>query len=552
MVPVGRGPYAEYVVAKTQSLKAEIGELVEYTLCTGHRADRARITRTFGPVGQLASLSEIAIHGHGLRTSFSDEVEQEAASLRQVSSETREDLRHFSFVTIDPEGAQDHDDAVCAISDTDCPGGHIIWCAIADVAHFVRSGTALDATAKQRGNSTYFPDLVLPMLPSALSTDLCSLHEGVDRPCLAVCMKIDSEGRLISHQFKRVLIRSRASLSYQGAQRIMDGINENSCGDTSLKDTLLRLQSAYRCRLREKQKRQPLELDIARRKVVFSTDGKIESIGIDERHECHRMIEEFMILANVCAAATLIECGSPHLCRAHDPPKDDRIRDLETAMVGLGAPRTHWCYDSPADLNRLVAYATREGNGDLAAHAILRGMSQAVYRAAPSGHFGLNLPHYTHFTSPIRRYSDLLTHRILIRALGLGPDGATDNELGRLPKLASYLSQCERRSVAAEHETLDRFTARFLTRSVGKVFSGIIASVQPFGLFVRIDAGLAEGLIPVSKLGFEYFEYDEDTHALISKTSGKEFRLGQKISVILKQVDIPRGRLSFILNRKRS
>ncbi len=544
VTPAHRGQHGALKVSRSDAQRAEDGDLVEYSRRPG-KTGWARVTKRLGQPSVFRSLSEIAIRSHSLPESFSDETLEEAAAACRRRTEPGSDLRHLDFVTIDPEDARDRDDAVYACPDPHPanPGGHVIWSAIADVARFVQPGSALCREARLRGNSTYFPDMTVPMLPESLSGGACSLHEGADRPCLAVRIIVDGQGRKLSHKFTRALMRSRASLTYRRAQDILDGGKASD-----LKPVLSGLREAYLALARERARRQPLDIELQERKALFSPDGEITAIRAAERLECHRMIEEFMVSANVCAAETLRAQRIPHLCRVHEHPERQNVEELSRTAQACGLAFPEPDKVTTEKLNRLLSMAAGKDCSVFIGSAVLRTMKQAVYSAGAGSHFGLNLRRYAHFTSPIRRYADLVTHRALIRALNLGPGGAADDETGSLPSLARHLSECERRSAAAERESLDRFTAGFLAKRIDSEFSGTVMTVLRFGVFVRIDDTGAEGLVPASKIGTEYFEFDPDGPSLTGRRTGKKLRTGQRVAVRLTEADSAAGRLSFALS----
>ena len=542
VAPVDGGGTGKLSVAKSDSQGAADGELVEYLRHPG-KWDRAKVVARLGEPEQLASLSEIAMRGYGIACGFPGDVLGEAAELEEPGGARRTDLRHLDFVTIDPEDASDRDDAVFAQSDPDPENmsGFVVWVAIADVAHFVRPGTAIDREAMRRGNSTYFPDFAVPMLPDLLSGQACSLHAGQDRPCIAVRMVLDRDGNKDSHEFVRGLIRSRAALSYEYAQELMRGDR----GQPGVTPSLKALQSAFAALTMARARRQPLDLDLTERQVIFADDGSIAGICPAPRFETHRLIEEFMVLANVCAAETLEKHRIRYLCRTHDDPESQRIDELARIAGSCGLRFAKSDRIAAARCNRLLAAAAGTEYRQLINLAVLRAMSQAAYRAEPGGHFGLNLRRYAHFTSPIRRYADLIIHRLLIRALGLGDDGITDPEISSLAEIALHVSNAERRSAAAERDTLDRFAAAFLEDRINAEFTGSLTSVARFGAFVRLDETGAEGLVPARRLGSEYFRFNADSQTFTGTRSGKEIRAGASVKVTLTDADPATGRLTF-------
>jgi ribonuclease R len=479
-------------------------------------------------------VSLIAIHAHGIPDACPQEVLDEAAAAEPVALGRREDLRALPLVTIDPSDARDRDDAVLAQPDPDPanPGGHILWVAIADVAHYVRPGSALDREAWERGNSTYFPDRVVPMLPDALSGDLCSLHEGVERACVAVRIVLDAHGHKLSHRFTRGLMRSTASLAYEEVQAAHDG--QPTERTAALLEPVIRpLYAAYRALKAAREARQPLNLDLPERRIVLSEDGRVTSVAFAERYDANRLIEEFMVLANVCAAETLELKRSPLLYRVHEEPAAEKIDALREIAEAAGLSLAKGQVLKTSSLNRLLDQVAGGEHAEVLNIAVLRAMTQAYYSPENFAHFGLNLKRYAHFTSPIRRYSDLVVHRALIAAHGWGRDGLAEAEIARLPETAEHISQTERRSMAAERDTTDRYLAAFLAERVGNEFKGRIAGVARFGLFVKLDETGADGLIPISTLGREFFHYDAEAQTLSGERSGLRLGLGARVTVRL-------------------
>ncbi|MCK0167871.1 ribonuclease R [Jannaschia sp. S6380] len=541
ILPVDKGSDREWLVPSGLAEGARDGELVEAEQ-TGPKGrmglPRARIVTRLGDPGAAKAVSLIAIHQHGLRDDFPDAAIAEAEAARPPELGDRTDLRDLPLITIDPSDARDHDDACCAAPDDDPknPGGHVIWVAIADVAAYVRPGSALDREARERGNSTYFPDRVVPMLPDALSGDLCSLHEGVNRACIAVRMQITAEGEKVGHRFVRGLMRSPASLHYEEVQQAIDG-SPTSRTMPYLEDVLRPLYAAYRALGRARARRQPLDLDLPERRIVLSDAGEVTSVAFRDRLDAHRLIEEFMILANVAAAETLAAKRTPLLYRVHEEPGPEKIESLrETARAsGFSLPKGQVL--QTATLNRLLHDAADTELSELISMSTLRAMTQAYYSPDNLGHFGLALGRYAHFTSPIRRYADLIVHRALITAHGWGPDPAADGlsewDVEHLEATAKQISESERRSMMAERDTNDRYLAAFLADKIGAEFEGRISGVQAFGVFVRLDETGADGLIPVQSLGREYFRYDRDSQVLTGTDTGTEIGLGQRVTVRL-------------------
>lgn len=536
IVPIDKGADKEWRVAKDNTLDARDGELVEAE-AIGRRnmgLPQARITARLGdPTGPRA-VSLIAIHQHGIPDRFPDAVVAEAEKMKPAGLRGRDDLRDLPLVTIDPVDARDRDDAVFVEHDKEPgnPGGFVIWVAIADVAHYVRPDSALDREARKRGNSTYFPDRVVPMLPDVLSGDLCSLHEHVDRACLAVRMRIDAQGHKLSHRFVRGLMRSAASLNYEQVQTAIDGNPDDVTGP--LLDPILRpLYAAYGALKQARIIRQPLELDLPERRIELSDEGKVLSVAFKERFDAHRLIEEFMVLANVAAAEELIARKTPLLFRVHEEPSMDKIEALREVAEASGFTLAKGQVLKTAHLNRLLEQAQGTEFDELLNISALRSMTQAYYHPQNFGHFGLALRNYAHFTSPIRRYSDLIVHRALISAHGWGKDGLTPQEIENLEETAKLISDTERRSMAAERDTTDRYLAAYLADRVGSEFAGRISGVQRFGVFVKLDETGADGLIPIRELGREFFHFDADSQTLMGADTGMTVGIGQRVTVRL-------------------
>jgi ribonuclease R len=483
-----------------------------------------------GDPGAPKAVSLIAIHAHDIPDRFSDAALAAAQTATPPDADTREDLRPVPFVTIDPADARDRDDAVWAETDSDPanPGGHIVWVAIADVAHFVRPGSALDGDARKRGNSTYFPDRVVPMLPDELSGDLCSLHETVERSVIAVRMVFDASGTKRSHKFHRGLITSRASLTYTQAQALADAPD-----GSPISETITALFAAYHALAKARDARQPLDLDLPERRIELSDDGRVTSVALKERLDAHRLIEEFMVAANVAAAETLIARHQPLIFRVHEEPDPDRLEALRETLKSTGLKLAKGQVMRPAHLNRLLHQARERETSDLVSMATLRAMQQAYYHPENLGHFGLALRAYAHFTSPIRRYSDLVVHRALIAAHGWGDDGLTADEAAELAETSAQISATERRSMMAERETTDRYLAAFMAERIGNELTGRIAGMGRAGLFIRLDETGADGLVPMSMIGGEYFRLDRDAMTLTGESSRTTLRMGQHVLVRL-------------------
>ena len=545
IIPIDKKSDREWIVPPGATGGAKDGELVEAAQ-TGPKArmglPRAKIINRLGDPGAPKSVSLIAIHEHRIPDVFPDQVLEEAEAITAPAD--RKDLTEIPFLTIDPADARDHDDAVWAGPDPDNDGHHHVWVAIADVAHAVRPGSALDKEARTRGNSTYFPDRVVPMLPEALSADLCSLHEGADRSVIALRMTIDGDGNRIGHRFFRGNIRSRASLTYTQAQAIEEGKD----GPTpEITDTVRALFSAYRAAATARDKRGPLDLELPERRIELSDDGRVTSVAFKDRLEAHRLIEEFMVQANVCAAETLIEKRTPLVFRVHEVPEPQKLDALREVARASGLTLAKGQVLTPSHLNRLLHQARDTDVSELISLSTLRSMQQAYYFPQNFGHFGLALRAYAHFTSPIRRYADLIVHRALITAHKWGDDGLTPWDIENLEPTAAQISQTERRSMMAERDTTDRYLAAYLSDRIGTEMPGRIAGVTKFGIFVKLEETGADGLVPIRSLGREYFRFDPKTSTLMGEDTGRTMGLGQRVLVRIAEAAPVSGGLIFEL-----
>jgi len=552
LVPVDKKSLGrELIVAPGATHDAKDGDLVSADVSRQGRygLPSARVKERLGSLATERAVSLIAIHAHGIPTEFKREALHAAEQARPARLDGREDWRDIPFVTIDPIDAKDHDDAVFARPDTERGnhGGFIIDVAIADVAHYVRPGSALDREALTRGNSVYFPDRVVPMLPERISNDLCSLKPGEDRAALAVRMVIDAHGRKRSHTFHRVLIRSCASLHYAQVQAAADG-RPDDITEPLRAMVIAPLYDAYQVLKRARDDRGPLDLDLPERKIILKPDNTLDRVFTPERLEAHRLIEEFMILANVAAAETLEQKRVPLIYRVHDEPSLDKVQALRDLLATIGISLPKGGALRPANFNRVLARVKGRDVEKLVNEVVLRTQAQAEYTAENYGHFGLNLRRYAHFTSPIRRYADLIVHRGLIRALRLGQDGLSDRDDARtLGEIAAGISATERRAMSAERETVDRLIAHFLADRVGATFEGHISGTISAGLFVKLDHTGADGFIPARTIGHEYFRYHEDKHALVGNESGETYRLGDRVTVRLVEAAPVAGALRFEL-----
>ncbi|WP_062220365.1 ribonuclease R [Aureimonas sp. D3] len=527
---------SEYLIGAGETRGAKDGDLVEIEPSSRVKSGLplGSVAEVIGSLHTEKAISTIALHAHSIPHVFPKSVLAEAEAAGPASMQDREDWRALPLITIDPRDAKDHDDAVHAADDTDPsnPGGFVVTVAIADVSWYIRPGSKLDAEAKLRGNSVYFPDRVVPMLPERISNDLCSLRDGVDRPALAVRMIFDRDGHKRDHRFHRIMMRSHAKIAYQDAQGAIDGAPD--LVDPTIVETALRpLWSAYVALKRARDQRGPLDLDLPERKILLNPAGRVDRVILPERLDAHKLIEEFMIQANVAAAEVLEQRKQALIYRVHDSPSLARLETLRDFLRTLDLPLAKAGALRPSHFNGILHSVKETEHESLVNEVILRSQSQAVYAQDNLGHFGLNLARYAHFTSPIRRYADLIVHRALVRALGLGDGGLSKEDEEHLEETAEAISQAERRAMAAERDTIDRLIAHHLAERLGDQFTGKIQGVTKSGLFVQLPTFGADGFIPISTLGTDYYHYDEVGHALIGERTKRGFRLGDTVEVKL-------------------
>ncbi len=519
---------------------AKVGDLVRAEKAGRAPRITARVAEVLGDPFAPRAFSLIAIHKFGIPDTFPAAVIEEAETVSRLSLGDREDLRHLPIVAIDPADARDHDDAVWAESDG--VGGFRAIVAIADVSFYVRPGSALDREAKKRGNSVYFPDRVVPMLPETLSAEMCSLKSGQDRAALACHLTINKAGKVTAWRFTRAVIRVAANIAYEEAQAAIDA------GAHNLLDTALRpLWDCWALLAKARDAREPLDLDLPERRVVLDAAGRIASIAVRERLDAHRLIEDFMIAANVAAAKALEAKRAPCMYRVHAPPAREKLVALKDYLETFDVPFALGQVVTPKVFNYIL---TRVGEADFRPQImeqILRTQTQAYYAPANQGHFGLSLGSYAHFTSPIRRYADLLVHRALVGAYGLGEGALTGDEAARMTVLGEAISQCERRAMEAERETVDRYVAAYLSERVGQIVETRISGVTKFGFFASVEGLGGDGLVPISTLGAEYFRHDEANHRLIGEDSGDTYSLGQRLQLRLVEANTASGALRFEL-----
>ncbi|MBO9670936.1 MAG: ribonuclease R [Sphingobium sp.] len=541
---------------------SDIGDAVPGDLVLAEKTGRppritARVTHVLGDPFQPRSFSLIAIHKYGIPNEFPEETEEEAAKVHDLPlhADQREDLRHLPIVAIDPVDARDFDDAVWAAPDDDPTnaGGFKAIVAIADVSYYVRPGSQLDRQARRRGNSVYFPDRVVPMLPHALSSDMCSLRAGEDRAAMACHLVIDRNGLMKSWRFTRAVIRVAANIPYEQAQAAIDGRIEHEMTETALKP----LWACWKVLAKARAARDPLDLDLPERRVVIDETGRIVSIAIRERLDAHRLIEDYMIAANVAAAKALEAKKAPVMYRIHEPPSREKLTSLKDYLDTFDISLALGQVITPKTFNRIIAQipADHPARAQIM-EQILRSQTQAYYGPRNVGHFGLALGSYAHFTSPIRRYADLLVHRSLVGSYSLELPAPKDKSIPKetrlsgedmndLTPIGEVISRFERRAMEAERETIDRYVAAFLTTRLGEILPCRITGVQSFGFFATVEELGGDGLVPVSTLGAEYFAYDEVHQALEGQQSGERYALGDKLDLRLVEADPISGALRF-------
>jgi ribonuclease R len=541
----------ELMVENNDFKDAKNGDLIEVQETRGKRygLNLARIIKALGSMESEKAISAIAIHEYEIPHIFPqtllDEAER-AQSPTPQSDSKREDWRDLPLTTIDPRDAKDHDDAIFAEfdEDEDNQGGVILYVAIADVSYFVTANSALDKEAQKRGNSTYFPDQVVPMLPEKISNDLCSLREGEIRPALMAKMTFDKSGYKKHHSFHRVFMKNHIRLSYEEAQEAFDG-NPNERAKPHMEQILTPLYAAYKILKKGRDAREPLELEVPERKIILDENGRVKSVIVPERLDAHKLVEECMIQANVAAAETLEQKRHTLIYRTHNGPSLDKLEILRTFLSSIDLKIGQSSTILPSLFNQILESQADSAHFELLNQVVLRAQSQAEYSPLNTGHFGLHLKRYAHFTSPIRRYADLVIHRALIDALNIGQEPTMDFEPANLEQIATQISQSERRSMAAERDTKDRLIAHYLSDKVGAEFNARINGVVGAGIFVTLSETGADGFIPVRQLGDEYFIFDDARHAMIGEQSSQGFQIGDRVLVRLMDVSPVSGSLEF-------
>lgn len=532
---------------------ADVGEAEAGQLVIAERVGRSeragvKVIEVVGDPLAPRSFSLIAIAKHGIPHIFPEDTLEEAprSAKLKLSEKAREDLRHLPIVAIDPADARDHDDAIWA--EPDGQGGFKALVAIADVSFYVRPGSALDREARKRGNSVYFPDRVVPMLPEVLSADVCSLKEGEDRAAMACHLHINADGKVSSFRFTRALVRIAHNIAYEDAQKAVDSGNPP--------EYLAHLWEAWKALSAARHARDPLELELPERRVVLNEQGQIAEIALRERLDAHRVVEDFMIAANVAAAKALEAKTAPVVYRVHEPPSREKLIALRDYLATMDKKLALGQVVTPGLFNRMLKDVTDEAEKALVMEAVLRSQTQAYYGPANAGHFGLSLGSYAHFTSPIRRYADLLVHRALVDAYKLeqpAPPGSlppttglSDRDRASLQQVSDAISQTERRAMEAERDTIDRYVAAWLSVRVGEVFDTRITGVQAFGFFATIVGLGGDGLVPISTLGGEFFRHDEAAQALVGTDTGTTYASGDRLKLKLAEANALTGALKFV------
>ena len=545
---------------------AEPGDLVLCEVTGRPPRVSARVDAVLGDPFAPRSFSLIAIHKHGLRAEFAQEAIDEAHRVATLPLGEREDLTHLPIVAIDPQDARDHDDAIWAAPDDDPEnaGGWKAIVSIADVSFYVRPGSELDREARARGNSVYFPDRVVPMLPEELSADICSLKEGQMRAAMACHLKITKDGTLKSWRFTRAKICVAANIAYEDAQAAIDAAEDDDRVEVSsptcsmppiegrvprelVESALKPLWGAWRALFAARSKRDPLELDIPERRVMLDEKGRITSIAPRDRLDAHRLVEDFMIAANVAAARALEAKKSPVMYRVHEPPSREKLVALKDYLKTFGVEFSLGQVVKPGTFNRIIERVGDADGREEIMEQLLRTQMQARYGPERLGHFGLALATYAHFTSPIRRYADLLVHRSLVKAYRLGDGALPPGDEERFEQIGEQISMLERRAMEAERETVDRYVAAYLADQVGQLVKCRITGVQPFGFFATVEDLGGDGLVLAKDLGQEYFRYDEEAKQLVGDESGETYRVGQRLTLRLAEANPVSGSLRFEL-----
>lgn len=528
---------------------AKHGQFVAIEIVAQPSARRQATGRVVEIIGDHLSPGmeiEVAIRTYGLPHQWPDEVKAEishySSDVTEADKLNRKDLRNLALVTIDGEDARDFDDAVyCEIN---ADGSARLIVAIADVSHYVKPNSALDLEAFNRGNSTYFPGRVLPMLPEILSNELCSLKPHVDRLCMACEMRISNEGQLLGYEFFESVMRSRARLTYKEVASMLEGDTNNQ---PALIPHIKDLHTVYKRLYTQRSERGALDFDTVETRIVFGKNKKIKEIVPVVRTEAHRLIEECMLIANVATALFLEENKIPSLYRVHAGPNPDKIEPVKDFLKSLGLTLTGGAKPSPMDYYNLLKRISGRVDEHLIQTVLLRSLIQAEYSPENVGHFGLAYEAYTHFTSPIRRYPDLIVHRALRHLLQYKKAAGFVYDMAIMTQYGEHSSMTERRSDEATRDSVNWLKCHYMQDKLGKQFNGIITGVTGFGVFVELNGIYVEGLIHVTGLKNDYYHFDPLKHSLTGKRSGKTYRLGDPIRVLVARVDLDERKIDFEL-----
>ncbi len=547
--PIDRKMRSDYEAAPPLPQGVRDGDYVAATpLAASGRpgAKQAKVVERLGRLDDPRVIPQIAARSREIPVDFAADVLQEAERLTPPSLGNRTDLRDLPLVTIDGADARDFDDAVWAETDTDPknPDGWHVIVAIADVAWYVRPGNALDRSARERGNSVYFPNWVIPMLPERLSNDLCSLRPNEDRPCIAADLWVDRNGKIKRHQFRRAMIRSAARLTYEQVQKARDGAPDDTIAPF-YKTVVAPLYGVFKVLKKARERRGTLDLDLPERNIVFDEAGEVIEILPRQRLDSHRLIEELMIAANCAAAEALQKANQLTVRRLHDAPDAEALESLRESLAAFGIRLAKGGEIRPSMFAGILAQAQESQHAPLINNLVLRSQTQAYYAPTDRGHFGLALRRYCHFTSPIRRYADLIVHRRLIATFDLGDGGHADESLEGLRTVGEHISNTERRAASAERDALDRYTTRYLADRIGATFAGRVSGVTRAGIFVRLDETGADGLVPMQALPDDWYDHDTVRHQLVGDRTGLTFAMSDPVIVRLTEADQVTGRLNF-------
>ncbi len=520
-----------------------VAEILDYP--THVEQATGRITTVIGAPGDQGIATDVAIHAHAIPFKWPDAVRKEVAgfgtTVPSSAHSGRTDLRDVDLITIDGADARDFDDAVyCRKSDR----GWRLLVAIADVANYVSIGSALDKEAIVRGTSVYFPDRVVPMLPEVLSNGLCSLNPKVDRLCMVCDMQVSPEGKVTKSSFFEGVMKSRARLTYSQVGDFLRGASRTSV-TRDLQSSVRDLHALYKAFAKARARRGAIEIDLPQTKFKLNAEGEIDRIEIVPRNDAHRLIEECMIAANVEAAKFLKQHRIPGLYRVHPKPDPDRFDDLRLYLISLGLKVPHPEHVEPRHFTQLIKQAKGRPDSAAIAMAMLRSLTHAEYSPANVGHFGLALPSYAHFTSPIRRYPDLLVHRAIRHIVRGGKPGKYDYAPQEMERLGAITSAHEKRAEDATRDVEAWLKCQYMERHLGEEFDGVITGVTNFGVFVQITELLTDGLVHVTSLVNDYYQYDAGSQRLVGERTGKSFSLGEPMRVRVHRVDMETRKIDF-------